>query len=137
MLGLIRPGYYNGKSKSEVDAIRVGEMEFLTVPGEIFPEIVDGGIESPEGGDFPGAPVEIPPLRAAMKGKANFVINLANDEMGYIVPQTQWDQKAPYTYGRKEAPYGEMYIGHPGASVVLHHESIDVLKRLHEAVDGN
>ena len=36
------------------------------------------------------------------------VIGLANDELGYIIPRSQWDEKAPFAYGRKEAQYGEM-----------------------------
>ena len=130
MLGLIHPGWYDGKARTEVGALRVGEIEMITIPGEIYPEIVDGGVETPEGGDFPGPAREVPPLRSQMKGGLNLVLNLANDEIGYIVPRTQWDTRPPYTYGRKEAPYGEVNSGGPGVAEVVHHEALGVLSRI-------
>jgi hypothetical protein len=36
------------------------------------------------------------------------VIGLANDELGYIIPRSQWDEKPPFAYARKEAQYGEV-----------------------------
>ena len=36
------------------------------------------------------------------------VVGLANDEIGYILPKKQWDEKPPYAYGSKSAPYGEI-----------------------------
>ncbi len=131
MLGLIHPGWYDGKAKTEVGVLRIGEIEMLTIPGEIYPEIVDGGVEVPDGGDFPGPAREVPPLRTAMKGGLRLVLNLANDEIGYIVPRTQWDVKPPYTYGRKNAPYGEVNSGGPGVAEVVHREALAVLGRLH------
>jgi hypothetical protein len=35
------------------------------------------------------------------------LIGLANDELGYIIPKRQWDEKPPYCYGRKKPQYGE------------------------------
>lgn len=131
MLGLIHPGWYDGKAKSEIGALRIGEIEILTIPGEIYPEIVDGGVESPEGADFPGEPVEVPPLRPQMAGGLNLVFGLANDEIGYILPKTQWDAKAPYTYGRDKRPYGEITSGGHGLGPVIHEESLAILRRLH------
>jgi hypothetical protein len=132
MLGLIHPGWYWGKAKTEVNAIRVGELEILTIPGEIYPEIVEGGIESPEGADFPGPPVEVPPLRSQMQGKVNMVIGLANDEIGYIIPRTQWDVDPPYAYGRTDDPqYGEENSGGSKVAPVIHQESLAVLEQLH------
>ena len=135
MLGLIHPGWYWGKAKTEVNAIRIGDLEILTIPGEIYPEIVEGGIESPEGADYPGAPVEVPPLRAQMKGKVNMVIGLANDEIGYIIPRTQWDVDPPYAYGRTDKPqYGEENSGGSKVAPVIHRESLAVLEKLHEVL---
>jgi hypothetical protein len=94
--------------RSEVDLLSIGPAWILTVPGEIYPEIVNGGVESPEGGDFKITAVENPPFRQIMKGQINFVIGLANDEIGYIIPKSEWDEKPPYAYGEKEAPYGEV-----------------------------
>jgi hypothetical protein len=136
MLGLIHPGWYDGTAKSEVSALRIGGIEIVTIPGEVYPEIIDGGIESPEGGDYPGTPVEVPPLRPEMRGAVNMVFNLASDEIGYIIPRTQWDEKPPYTYGLKEAPYGEVNSTSPGAAGIVHREALGVLRRLHELLAG-
>lgn len=136
MLGLIHPGWYDGKARTEVGALRVGELEMLTIPGEIYPEIVDGGVETPEGRDFPGPAIEVPPLRPQMKGRVNVVLNLANDEIGYLVPHTQWDEQAPFTYRLKNAPYGEGNSGGPDVAGVVHHEAQALLARLHALMDA-
>lgn len=135
MLGLIHPGWYDGKARTEVGALRIGDIEMLTLPGEIYPEIVDGGVEAPEGADHPGPLVEVPPLRPAMRGRLNLVLNLANDEIGYVIPRTQWDTRPPFTYGRTKALYGEVNSGGPEVAGVIHAASLAVLQRLH-AIGG-
>ncbi len=97
------------KLRSEVSLVTIGDaVSVLMLPGEIYPEIVNGGAAAPEGGDF-GAPViESPGLRRLMPGRYKLVIGLANDEIGYVLPRSQWDEKKPYTYGAKKAPYGEI-----------------------------
>lgn len=130
MLGLIHPGWYDGKARTEVGALRLGDLEMLTIPGEIYPEIVDGGVETPEGRDFGGPALEVPPLRPQMQGRVRVVLNLANDEIGYLVPHTQWDEEPPYTYQLKHAPYGEGNSGGPDVATVIHHESLELLRRL-------
>ena len=94
--------------RSELNLFAVGPVWFLTAPGEVNPEIINGGIEAPEGRDFAIEPVETPPLRELMQGDVNFVIGLANDEVGYIMPKTHWDVKPPFTYGAERAMYGEI-----------------------------
>lgn len=136
MLGMIHPGWYDGSAKTEVNALRIGDIEMLAIPGEVYPEIVDGGIESPEGGDHPGRPVEVPPLRSLMRGKVNMVFNLANDEIGYIIPRTEWDVEPPYTYGKDSAPYGEVNSGGAEVGRVIHEESVETLKRLDSLISG-
>lgn len=131
MLGLVHPGWYWGKARTEINAFQIGDLEILTIPGELYPEIGDGGVQAPEGGDFPGPPVEVPPLRAQMRGKVNMIVNLANDEIGYIIPRTQWDTKPPYAYGRSKPQYGEENSGGPGVAPVIHRESLALLDLLH------
>jgi len=75
--------------------------------------------------------VEVPPLRGEMKGGMNMVFNLANDEVGYIIPRSQWDTKPPFTYGQQKAPYGEVNSGGAEVGPVLHREALEALKRLH------
>ncbi len=133
-LGEVHPGIYGGKARSEINALRIGDIEILTTPGEIYPEIVFGGIENPEGADFAIAPVEVPPLFDVMQGKLKMNFNLGNDEIGYIVPKSQWDQKKPYTYGYKHAPYGEIYTGEPEIAPIIHRTSVEVIQRLHDSL---
>lgn len=133
-LGAVHPGIYAGKAKTEIDALRIGEIVILTTPGEIYPEIVYGGVENPEGADFTMAPAEVPPLFEAMKGTIKMNFNLSNDEIGYIVPKSQWDQKAPYTYGRNDAPYGEIYTGNPDIAPAIHAGSLAMIERLQKTL---
>ncbi|MBI4557230.1 MAG: hypothetical protein HY706_06580 [Candidatus Hydrogenedentes bacterium] len=134
MLGLIHPGYFWGKARTEVNVFRIGELEILTLPGELYPEIGEGGIETPDGADFPVEPVEVPALRSQMKGKMNMIIGLANDEIGYIIPKSQWDVKPPYAYGRTDEPqYGEENSGGPDVAPTIHREALALLDRAHAA----
>lgn len=93
---------------SEVSLLTLGEVQVACIPGEIYPEIVLGGVPDPAqpGADYPDAPIE-PIIYQSMKAKHKMLFGLANDEVGYIVPKRQWDVKAPFTYGRKKAQYGE------------------------------
>ena len=78
------------------------------IPGEIYPELVLGKVQDPvdPGADFPDAPIE-PAIYGQLKGKHKMMIGLGNDEIGYIIPKRQWDEKAPFCYGLKKAQYGE------------------------------
>ena len=108
-LGILDRGYVRWRTlRSEVALITLGEASIACIPGEIYPEIVNGGIEQAPGGDFPVAPVEVPPVRQLMPGHIKFVFGLANDEVGYIIPKSEWDEKPPYLYGASHAPYGEI-----------------------------
>jgi hypothetical protein len=116
---------------SELAVFTIGPLSFATFPGEVYPEIVNGGIEAPEGNDFNIPPVEIPAIRDLMPGKYKFILGLANDEIGYIIPKSQWDEKDPYTYGRDKAPYGEENSMGPGTAPELHRnlkEMLEILK---------
>jgi hypothetical protein len=113
--------------RTEIAAFTLGPASFLCIPGEIYPELINGGIEAPEGQDYDMAPVEVPPMRELMPGKYRFVIGLANDEIGYILPKSQWDVEAPYTYSREDAPYGEENSLGPETAPILHREVQDLL----------
>jgi len=118
------------KTRSEIAAFEVGPASFICVPGEIYPELVNGGVEAPEGQDFQISAVEDPPLRELMPGNHHFVIGLANDEIGYILPKSQWDVEPPYTYGRDDAPYGEENSLGPETAPILYRELEKILKEL-------
>ena len=93
---------------SEVSLLTLGEVQVACIPGEIYPETVLGGTPNPAeaGADYPDAPLE-PVIYQMMKAKHKMLFGLANDEIGYIVPKRQWDEKPPYCYGRKKSQYGE------------------------------
>jgi len=86
--------------------------EIATVPGEIYPELVNGGIARYPGADFPNVPFE-PTLRTHMKSKYQFIFGLGNDELGYIIPKAEWDNKAPWLKNKAERWYGEINSAGP------------------------
>jgi hypothetical protein len=110
--------YATGKdTQTEVDYVQFlskGSVvaEIVTVPGEIYPELVNGGITRYPGADYPDAPFE-PTLRAHLKSKYQFVFGLANDELGYIIPKTEWDNEPPWLLNKKERWYGEINSAGP------------------------
>lgn len=120
------------KMRSEVAAIKIGPVSLVTVPGEIYPEIINGGVEAPEENDYNIEPLEVPAVREMMPGKYKFVLGLANDEIGYIIPKSQWDVKAPFGYGRDKAPYGEENSLGPETAPLLHKALKEMLGELGE-----
>lgn len=118
--GLLGVGYTRwGYFRSEVAAWGLGPATFVAVPGEIYPELVYGGVEAPAGQDFPIKNPASTPL-APLAGKYPFVLGLTNDELGYILPKSQWDAEPPFTYGYKKQPYGEINsVGPETAGVVV------------------
>lgn len=103
--------------RTEVDYLQLlsrGQVvaEIATVPGEIYPELINGGITRFPGADFPDAPFE-PTLRSHMKSKCQFVFGLGNDELGYIIPKAEWDDEPPWLKNRAERWYGEVNSAGP------------------------
>jgi len=66
-LGVLKRVVEDDAIETEVSLLRVGEAEILTIPGEALPRI---GLQ----------------LKARMRGKYKFLVCLANDEIGYIIP---------------------------------------------------
>jgi len=110
------------KIRTEVSMWSLGPATFLMQPGEIYPEIINGGVEAPEGQDFALAPSEAEPLRPMMPGKYTFVVGLSNDLIGYIIPKSQWDEKAPFTYGAEKDHYGEVNSLGPETAPIIYEE---------------
>jgi len=134
ILGLIHPGVYWGfRARSEVDIVRIGDVDILTAPGELYPEIFFGGVTAPEGQDFPIQPVEVPPMREVMQSKMRCIMGLANDEVGYIVPKSQWDKEEPRAY-KPNGQYGEDNSGGPEVAVTVHHESVALMNQFYDAL---
>ncbi|MEZ4900311.1 MAG: hypothetical protein R2822_00320 [Spirosomataceae bacterium] len=52
-LGVINSGYSRWfHFRTEIAAWKMGDVSFITIPGELYPEIANGGIETPIEGDF-------------------------------------------------------------------------------------
>ena len=133
LLGLVDRGNVHWKTmRTEVAVVTVGEASIACVPGEIYPEIVNGGIEHPPGADFDIAPVEVPPLRELMPGRIKFVFGLANDELGYLIPKSEWDVKPPYLYGSKGV-YGEVNSCGPDAARIVHASLAELCREIKSA----
>lgn len=128
-LGVLKRGGFSswGKFRSEAGVLRFSDVQMLLIPGEIYPELVNGGVENPAGADYPESPLEIPPLRGAMQSRYKWLLGLANDEIGYILPKSQWDTRAPFTYGRDKAPYGEENSCGPETGPLIHRVALELL----------
>ncbi len=103
--------------------------EIVTMPGEIYPELVNGGITRYPGADFPDAPFE-PAIREHLKSKYQFIFGLANDELGYIIPQAEYDDQPPWLQNKKDRWYGEINSAGPDIAGA-------VTRALVGLVDGN
>jgi hypothetical protein len=113
----------NGGTESPVGYLRFSQgkravVEAALVPGELYPELSVGGAVCDPNADFPGVPVERP-LKKMLKARYRMLIGLANDEIGYILPKCQWDEKPPYTFGAVKPWYGEVNSVGPEAGPVL------------------
>ncbi|MBW2315138.1 MAG: hypothetical protein JRH10_13175 [Deltaproteobacteria bacterium] len=116
--------------RTEVSAFTLGPMSFISIPGELYPEILNGGIESPEGADHGVEPVELPPLRQRMPGRFRFALGLAGDALGYIIPKSEWDDEAPWLYGSNRETYGEVVSVGPNTAPTLHGALLELLDEL-------
>src|SRR5262249_28930885 len=81
--GLGRVNYATGHAiQTEVNYVQLRSDGFLvaeivTIPGEIYPELVNGGVTQYPGADYPKAPIE-PVLRKQLKSKYQFIFGLGN-----------------------------------------------------------
>ena len=112
--------------ETEVAYLRLGELHVAAIPGELYPELVNGRYQEPvePNVDFPDAPLEEPLLKL-LPGDKVLILGLANDEIGYIIPKRQWDDKAPFAYGRDKNQYGEINSVGPEAAPVIHRALAD------------
>lgn len=107
--GLIKREEKHPAAKSEVSIITLGELGIGCIPGEIYPELLLGKVAEKleKEADYQDAATEADWFQK-WKMPYKTVIGLANDEIGYILPKKQWDEKPPFAYGSKSAPYGEI-----------------------------
>ena len=89
---------------TELDVVALDDVVLALLPGEIFPELVLGGPfgDANPSGENPRALRDI----AADHGVTDLlIVGLANDELGYIVPPSDFlvNEKAPYVERTKDA----------------------------------
>lgn len=116
--------------RTEVAWLRLGELDIAAIPGEIYPELVLDKVQDPAdpNADFPEAPIE-PAIFKQLAGPYRMIVGLANDEIGYILPKRQWDEKASFCYGRQKAQYGESNSVGPEAAPILCRAFAELLKK--------
>lgn len=106
--------------RTEVDYVQLRSgagpvAEIVAIPGEIYPELVNGGIARLPGADYPQAPFE-PVLRAQLKTSEQFLLGLGNDEIGYLIPKAEWDAEPPWLNHAPAPWYGEINSPGPDAA---------------------
>ena len=100
-------------------------LEIALIPGELYPELSVGGIEKYAGADFPDAPPE-PAIKSLMTAPYRMLFGLANDEIGYIIPKSEWDNQAPWLQNAPKRWYGEENSVGPEAAPII----VGVMKEL-------
>jgi hypothetical protein len=100
----------DGGTTTSVGLIRMSGgqpvLAIALIPGEMYPELSLGGVERYAGADFPDAPIETP-IKSMLHAPFKMLIGLADDEIGYIIPKAEWDEKPPYLQNARKAWYGE------------------------------
>lgn len=129
--------------------VAFGDAEFTTVPGELLPELaillptdfISSGKRpnkffpqhNPEKQNFLGVhvdPFKIKtfPLRALMKKKYKFIIGLADNEIGYIIPENDFNPDAS-TLGEQGDHYEETNSLGPKTATILFKKYLQLFKK--------
>jgi len=89
----------------EGNFVTLGPAAILTVGGELYPELLVGGIEPTGVPPFNQAPAEIPLISNPnfQPYPFKFFFGLTNDFIGYIIPQSEWDTFQEGAYGEEFA----------------------------------
>ena len=93
--------------QTEVNYLDFGPISFVTMGGELYPELLEGGINSNLGiEEFNQSPKEVPLIKNPewQSNEFNFFFGLTNDFLGYFIPQSQWDGGDSGEYGEEFSP---------------------------------
>lgn len=93
-------------------------LEIALVPGELYPELSVGGIQTYYGADFPDAPPE-PAVKNMLTAPYRMLFGLADDEIGYIIPKSEWDNHPPWLKNAPKRWYGEVNSVGPEAAPII------------------
>lgn len=108
-----------GAIETEVGYWQLGNLGLAMIPGELYPELLEGKIDNPPQADDPDAPRE-PAIEEILPTRRWMLAGLANDEIGYLIPARQWDARPPFAYGKRTSQYGEINsCGPDSARIVL------------------
>ena len=55
---------------------------------------------------------------------------MANDELGYFIPKSQWDNKAPWLYNSEKETYGEINSLGPETAPNIYRQAAQMLREL-------
>jgi hypothetical protein len=127
-----KPMSATNKTATEVGVVtlRDGDTTVLTIaliPGELYPELSVGGVERYSGADYPDAPIE-PGIKSSMKTPYRMLFGLADDEIGYIIPKAEWDEKAPWLNNAPKRWYGEVNSVGPDAAPMISKAFLELLE---------
>ena len=83
--------------RSEMSLLRLGDLHIVLIPGEIFPELVYGGSYGSASSQNAN-PIPLIDILQQFGSEELLVIGLANDELGYIVPPSDFlvNPEKPY-----------------------------------------
>ena len=123
-----------GKIATEVSLLTLGSaggplLEIACLPGAIYPELVNGGIQEPQdrAADRPG---ELPetPVRSILRAPIRLVAGACGDDLGDIIPASEWDERPPFAYGLKAAQRGEESSPGPRTAGILLKALADLMR---------
>jgi hypothetical protein len=113
--------YNTPRLQTEIARLQIGPLAMLSIPGEVFPELVFGGYDGSKVGnefdtiisdDNPNPPdlaqaPEGPYWGDLLETEHAWIVGLGNDEVGYIIPEYDFkvDPISPYI----DEPEGDHY----------------------------
>jgi len=113
------PDRLRPRVETEVSLVTIGPVKILGVPGELLPELAIGGYDgryrfgyplvaptNPNPPDVAHGP-KGPYLRARLNAKVGLIVGLANDELGYLIPD--YDFQATPNRSMEPHPPGTHY----------------------------
>ncbi len=96
-IGIFKRRLYNGRVKTEVSVIKIGDAKIVTVPGEPLPSV---GFR----------------IKNRIKERYRFIFGVTNDELGYIMERNDYDNPI-YSYEKS------MSIGKDVGEIVIYNIS--------------
>jgi len=91
-------GAMNVSMKTEVNYMSIGGVNILMIPGELFPELAYGGYLEADIAASGGPEMNPAPFIEQWDDPNLLIFNMANDEIGYIIPPNDYilDPKWPF-----------------------------------------